>query len=113
MEGYYLQIIIFIVIIIVLLTLKELFFPRKPKRRQRVKILTPKELIRGYGDCKDYYKYKNWEKYKSTELTPYVDGRRVKFWKLVHSADDEEGDDYVPIFYKKKRKGRREEEKVK
>ena len=78
-------------------------FRRKPRTRTGgVRILIPPELRRKYGPSKDYGKYR--ETYRHTELTPFVNGRKVRFWKLIYHADDWEGDELVPIFYPKRKR---------
>ena len=45
------------------------------------------------------YTIKVWKKGILTK----INGRKVKYWKLVYRADDVEGDRYIPIFFKKKK----------
>lgn len=70
-------------------------------------ILDPEKLeYKGFGSqSKDYHFLKNGI-YKDGDIGwGYIFNRRVKYWKLVYCADDQEGDDYTPIFkYKKGRK---------
>lgn len=72
---------------------------RKP---QKVKILIPPELGGGCGISKDHDKYRR--VYSKDELTPYVNGRKVRFWKKIRDSDLEMSDEYVPIFYHKRRR---------
>lgn len=71
--------------------------------------ISPKHL----PACRDWH-VKNWHKYKHIysyqQVFDYgrktlvkINGRRVKYWKLIYSTDDIEGDDYIPIFFKKKK----------
>jgi len=46
------------------------------------------------------YRYKT--SYKRQEINPLIDGNPVKYWVQVYTADDEDGDDFIPIFYKEK-----------
>jgi len=66
-----------------------------------MKILIPSELrgakVRG---CNGYSKLKG--TYSIFELKPTIKGKKVKHWKLVYNADDEEGDEYIPVYEKKK-----------
>ncbi len=61
------------------------------RRRQR----TPRDD----GILVSYY-HKLRHTYGSHELTEWVKGKRVKHWKMVYTADDQEGDEYIPIYYK-------------
>ena len=41
-----------------------------------------------------------------SDLYPSVNGRTVRCWLLIHSADDQLSDEYIPIFYKKTKKSK-------
>lgn len=70
-----------------------------------IRVVTPKWMLRKIrknpywcGSCIGYSKLK--KMYSRYELIPRINGRRVKYWKQVNMADDSEGDDFIPIFYK-------------
>jgi len=52
------------------------------------------------------YYHKLRHTYGSHELTEHIKGKRVKHWKMVYTADDQEGDEYIPIYQKHQRKKR-------
>ncbi len=50
-------------------------------------------------------------KYKCTDskykIKPIIKGKKVRFWKRVYYSDAEEGDEFIPIYYKRVRKKRK------
>ena len=67
---------------------------KKPKKQERVRIVTP-SIVRHGKVSKEYY---NRETYPREKLKPYIKGRKVKYWKKVKEGDLY--DEFVPIFYK-------------
>lgn len=68
-----------------------------------LKILIPPELRNVEdGGCRGYRNLK--KTYDKQDLRSYIKGRRVKVWKLVYRADDEDGDKYIPIFQSPRKK---------
>lgn len=53
------------------------------------------------GGCENYNGLKR--TYIRNELSSFIDGRKVKYWKWVYSAFDFENDEFIPIFYKQNR----------
>jgi hypothetical protein len=77
-------------------------FGTKNYRPNKVKVIIPHHkplydgpLVKNYGKLKKTYRH--------TELSPEIKGRRVKSWLKVYTADDIEGDEYIPIFFKRRK----------
>jgi len=82
-----------------------LFNNRKIKRKSnRIKIIDSDGLFYRDGAGKGYHRLK--KTYRRYQLSNYVHGRKVKFWKIVYGADDEDGDEFIPIFYNSRRRRR-------
>lgn len=88
--------------------IKLAFKPNKPKK---IRIVDPERLYKrvDFPTSKNYEKYKklyNWD--EVSKLDKYVNGKRVKYWRLVNnSGAGPEGDEFIPIFYKKHERRRR------
>jgi len=74
-----------------------LFGKRKSKE---VRIIDPDNLFCRDGAGKGYHRLK--KTYRRYQLSNYIHGKKVKFWKIVYGADDEDGDEFIPIFYNSK-----------
>jgi len=88
---------------------KRHFHRRNFKRNDNsIRIFDPNGLLRRDGQSRNYHRLR--KTYHRNELTNFVNGKKVKCWRIVYGADDAEGDEFVPIFYhsnRKKRFGRR------
>ena len=84
----------------------------KRKKPEKIRVEVAKDIDRKLR--KDIYwcgyskKYREGQKiyrydWPYSELTPTINGKKVKFWLQVRVADDDIGDYYVPIFYKRKK----------
>lgn len=83
-----------------------LFGVDKIKRKSnRVKIIDPDGLLYRDGAGRGYHRLK--KTYGRHQLSNYVHGRKVRFWKIVYGADDADGDEFVPIFYNSRRRRRK------
>ena len=65
-------------------------------KRMVSRIIDPDNLFHKNGYGKGYFKLK--KKYNRYQLVPSINGKKVKFWKIVYGADDSEGDQFIPIF---------------
>ncbi len=83
-----------------------LFGSRKIERKSgRIKIIDPDGLFYRDGAGKGYRRLK--KTYRRYQLSDYVNGKKVKFWKIVYGADDEDGDEFIPILYNSRRRRQR------
>ena len=82
-----------------------LFSSRKIKRKSnRVKIIDPDGLFYKDGVCRGYRRLKR--TYGRHQLSNYINGKRVRFWKIVYGADDADRDEFIPIYYNIRRRRR-------
>jgi len=72
------------------------------KKENKVRIIDPDNLFVKDGAGKGYHNLK--KTYNRLQLSNYINGKKVKFWKIVYGADDEDGDEFIPIFYNSRRK---------
>ena len=66
------------------------------KKLKRIKIIDPDGLFKRDGAGRGYHNLK--KTYNRLQLSNYINGKKVKFWKIVYGADDEDGDRFIPIF---------------
>ena len=78
-----------------------IFGKRSYRINSKVKIIDPDNLFYRNGQGEGYWRLN--EKYKRHQISDYVRGRKVKFWKMVYGADDEDGDEFIPIFYSRRK----------
>ena len=90
---------------------KWLFKPiksRQPQRKQTIRIVLARDIQRklkrnpywcggkrGYPFKQTYHRY---------DLKPEINGKPVRLWLQVYIGDDMDCDEFIPIYYKKKRK---------
>lgn len=90
---------------------KSLFGNSRP---EKIVIIDPENLHQVNADkarSKNYHKYKKTYYYGQSGGTNLIEaqkkfrerGRYVKYWRLVTSAFDFSMDEYIPIFYNKKK----------
>ena len=67
-----------------------------------IKIWDPEALGRKQGGapCKNYREIECLYSRHSVESLSEINGKKIKLWKLVYSSDDDEADEFIPIFYK-------------
>ena len=75
------------------------------RKSNRVKIIDPDGLFYRDGVGRGYHRLK--KTYNRQQLSNYINGKKVKVWKIVYGADDAEGDEFIPIFYCSRRRRRR------
>jgi hypothetical protein len=82
------------------------YYRKKRKLKGSTKIIIARDIARKLaknpmwdGETR-LYKYKR--SYKRQEIKPIINEKPVKYWVQVYTADDESGDDFIPIFYKEK-----------
>jgi len=77
-------------------------------KEKYVKIVSPPKNRHGYarGWSNLHQRRGSIATYSRDEITDSVDGKKVKFWLWVYEADDANGDEYVPRFYRKKRRSK-------
>lgn len=44
--------------------------------------------------------------YKRSKLKPFIKGKKVKHWLHVYGGEESDGDDFIPIFEKRRKKKR-------
>ena len=66
-----------------------------------MRIIDPDGLFKRNGKGRGYDKLKR-TYYRSGFLST-IKGRKVKCWKLVYGADNEDGNKFIPVFYKNKK----------
>lgn len=85
--------------------IKTYFLNLKAKHRgYKIKIIDPEKLYLKYNrgpydnvSSKYYSKFKH--TYYKNELVPYINGKKVRFWRLV-KINGVSSDEYIPVFYK-------------
>lgn len=75
------------------------------RKTTRVKIIDPDGLLYRDGAGKGYRRLK--KTYRRHQLSNYIKGKKIRFWKIVYGADDSDGDEFIPIFYRSKRNKRK------
>lgn len=63
-----------------------------------------KDYARNYNKLKKTYYYYDGKKLEEAQARFRSKGRIVKYWKLVCSSSDSWTDEYIPIFYKKRKR---------
>lgn len=89
------------------MNLFEWLFGNRQRKREsgRIKIIDTEGLFYRDGAARGYNKLKR--TYSRHQLSNYINGRKVKVWKIVYGADDADGDKFIPIFYRSRSKRHR------
>jgi hypothetical protein len=77
-------------------------------KRSFIGVIKTSDPERLHTKNKDNAYSRNYKKYKKTfykgELKPTIKNKKVKYWRLVKSAYFDMNDEYIPIYYKKRKK---------
>ena len=79
------------------------FLGKRTSSSDTIRLVDPEGLLkrRGIAIGKRYnHLKKTYNRYEISRLGSSVNDRRVKYWKVVYSGENADGDKFIPIYYK-------------